>query len=49
MRDFVTLGGNDTHLGFEVCTLRVHQIGAGPAGDETPIFHSTCVKVTSLE
>jgi len=49
MCDFVTLCGGDLKLGPKICALRVKQEGTGPAGDETPIFHGTCIKVAGLE
>ena len=49
MCDFVTLGTEDLHFGLKICALRIQQKGTGSAGDETPIFHGTCIKVTGLE
>lgn len=49
MCNFVTLGGDDVHLRFKICALWVQQKGVGSAGNETPIFHGTCIKVTGLE
>lgn len=47
--DFVALNGSNIFLGLLIRTVRIEQESARTTCDQTPVLHSSCVEITSLE
>lgn len=47
--DFVALNGSNIFLRLLVRTFRIEQESVRTTCDQTPVLHSSCVEITSLE